>query len=134
ITTVHRSEDSGTTDNFTKYLAAAGGWTFEGGKAWTAPGGTGAQGSDGVAKAVADTEGAIGYVEWGFATGQNLAMAEIDNGAGPVALTSESAGKAVEAAQVVGTDGDLALQLDYATTEPGVYPIILVTYELVCTA
>lgn len=133
IATVHRSEDSGTTDNFTKYLAAAGGWTFEGGKAWTAPGGVGAQGSDGVAKAVADTEGAIGYVEWGFAQQEKLAMAEIDNGSGPVALTAESAGKAVAAAEIVGTGGDLALKLDYATTEAGAYPVILVTYELVCT-
>nr|WP_246232250.1 substrate-binding domain-containing protein [Nakamurella aerolata] len=32
IKTVHRSEDSGTTDNFTKYLAAAGKWDFEGGQ------------------------------------------------------------------------------------------------------
>lgn len=133
ISTVHRAEDSGTTDNFTKYLAAAGGWTFEGGKAWTAPGGIGAQGSDGVAKAVADTEGSIGYVEWGFAQQENLAMAEIDNGSGPVALTAESAGKAVSAAQVVGTGKDLALKLDYATKEAGAYPVILVTYELVCT-
>lgn len=132
ISTVHRSEDSGTTDNFTKYLAAAGGWAFEGGKAWTAPGGIGAQGSDGVAKAVADTEGAIGYVEWGFATQENLAMAEIDNGSGPVALTAESAGKAVAAAEVVGSGGDLALKVDYATSEAGAYPIILVTYEIVC--
>lgn len=132
IATVHRAEDSGTTDNFTKYLAAAGDWKFEGGKAWTAPGGTGAQGSDGVAKAVAGTEGSIGYVEWGFATQAKLAMAEIDNGAGPVALTAESAGKAVAAAKVVGTGGDLALKLDYATSEAGAYPIILVTYEIVC--
>lgn len=132
ISTVHRAEDSGTTDNFTKYLAAAGGWSFEGGKAWTAPGGVGAQGSDGVAKAVAGTEGSIGYVEWGYATQEKLAMAEIDNGSGPVALTAESAGKAVAAATVVGTGGDLALKLDYATSEAGAYPIILVTYEIVC--
>jgi len=133
ITTVHRSEDSGTTDNFTKYLAAAGGWTFEGGKAWTAPGGTGAQGSDGVSKAVASTEGAIGYVEWGYAQQDKLSMAEIDNGAGPVALTAESAGAAVQAATVSGTGKDLALTLDYATKAAGAYPVILVTYELVCT-
>jgi phosphate transport system substrate-binding protein len=133
ITSVHRSEDSGTTDNFTRYLAAAGGWTFEGGKAWTAPGGTGAQGSDGVSKAVASTEGAIGYVEWGYAQQDMLAMAEIDNGAGPVALTAGSVGAAVQAAKITGTGGDLALTLDYATQAPGAYPVILVTYELVCT-
>ena len=134
ITTVHRAEESGTTDNFTKYLTAAGGWTFEGGKAWTAPGGQAEQGNDGVGKAVAATDGAIGYVEWGFAKDNNLHMAAIDNGSGPVELTAESAGKAVAAAQVVGTGKDLSLKLDYATKQAGAYPIILVTYEIVCSA
>ena len=134
IATVHRSESSGTTDNFTKYLTAAGGWTFDGGKSWTAPGGTGAQGSDGVAKAIGSTTGAIGYVEWGFAQSSKLAIAQIDNGGGAVALTAESAGKAVAAAKVVGTGKDLSLKLDYATKAPGAYPVVLVTYEVVCAA
>jgi phosphate transport system substrate-binding protein len=133
ISTVHRSEDSGTTDNFTKYLKAAGGWTYPGGKSWTAPGGTGAQGSDGVASAVQSTTGAVGYVEWSFAQQDKLAMALIDNGSGPVELTAESAGKAVAAAKISGTGSDLALTLDYATKAPGAYPVILVTYELVCS-
>lgn len=134
ISTIHRSEDSGTTDNFTKYLTAAGGWTYPGGKSWTAPGGTGAQGSDGVASAVQSTTGAIGYVEWSFAQQDKLSMAQIDNGGGAVELTADSAGKAVAAAKVSGTGSDLALTLDYATKVPGAYPVILVTYELVCSA
>ena len=60
-------------------------------------------------------------------------MALIDNGSGPVELTGESAGKAVAAAEVVGTGDDVALKLDYATDEPGAYPIVLVTYEIVCS-
>ncbi len=134
ISTVHRAEDSGTTDNFTKYLTAAGGWTYPGGKAWTAPGGTGAQGSDGVAAAVKSTTGAVGYVEWSFAQQDTLSMAWIDNGSGPVQLTAAAAGQAVSAAKIAGTGGDLSLQLDYATKAPGAYPVILVTYELVCSA
>ena len=134
IATVHRSDSSGTTDNFTKYLTAAGGWTFAGGKSWTAPGGTGAQGSDGVAKAISTTSGGIGYVEWGFAQANKLSIAEIDNGGGPVELTAETAGKAVAAAKVVGTGKDLSLKIDYATKTPGAYPVILVTYEIVCSA
>ena len=133
IGTVHRSEDSGTTDNFTKYLTAAGGWTFPGGKAWSAPGGTGAQGSDGVAKAVAGTAGSIGYVEWGYAQQYKLAVAQIDNGAGAVSLTAQSAGAMVAGAKIVGTGKDLTLKLDYATKTAGAYPIVLVTYELVCS-
>ncbi len=136
IQAVHRAEDSGTTENFTKYLkaAAGGAWTFEPAKAWAAPGGVAAQGSDGVSKQVASTDGSIGYVEWGFAVDDGLKVAKIDNGAGAVELTAESAGKAVAAAEVVGSGTDLALKLDYATQEPGVYPVVLVTYEIVCSA
>ena len=49
-------------------------------------------------------------------------------------LTAESAGKEVAAATVAGTGSDLSLKLDYATKEPGAYPVILVTYEIVCSA
>jgi phosphate transport system substrate-binding protein len=61
-------------------------------------------------------------------------VAQIDNGGGAVELTAESAGKAVSAATVTGTGKDLALKLDYATKTPGAYPVVLVTYEIVCSA
>ena len=136
IQAVHRAEDSGTTENFTKYLAAAAGgeWTAAPGKSWTAPGGVAAQGSDGVSKQIKSTDGSIGYVEWGFAQDDGLSVAQIDNGGGAVELTAESAGAAVGAATVVGTGKDLALKLDYATKTAGAYPVILVTYEIVCSA
>ena len=134
IQSFHRSEDSGTTENFTKYLKATSDWSYDTGKGWVAQGGTGAQGSDGVANGIAGAEGSIGYVEWGFATAANLSIAKIDNGGGAVELTADSAGKAVMAAKVVGTGKDLSLKLDYATKEAGAYPIILVTYEVVCSA
>jgi phosphate transport system substrate-binding protein len=135
IQAVHRAEDSGTTENFTKYLSAASpeAWTIEPSKSWTAPGGVAAQGSDGVSKQIASTDGSIGYVEWGFAIDDGLNVAEIDNGAGAVELTAESAGLAVAAAEIVGTGDDLALSIDYATQEAGVYPVVLVTYEIVCS-
>lgn len=134
IQSIHRSEDSGTTENFTKYLKATSDWPYDAAKAWAGAGGTGANGSDGVASAVAGTDGAIGYVEWGFATANNLSIAKIDNGGGAVELTAETAGKAVAAATIAGTAPDLTLKLDYATKEAGAYPIILVTYEIVCSA
>jgi phosphate transport system substrate-binding protein len=136
IQAVHRAEDSGTTDNFTKYLTAAAPtvWTFPGGKSWTAPGGVAAQGSDGVSKQIKSTVGSIGYVEWGFAQDDGLSVAQIDNGGGAVELTADSAGQAVATAKVTGTGKDLSLKLDYATKTPGVYPVILVTYEIVCSA
>jgi phosphate transport system substrate-binding protein len=134
ITTVHRSDASGTSDNFTKYLAAAGGssWAFGHDKQWKAPGGQGAKGSDGVAAAVKSTPGTIAYDEYSYATLNNLSLAKIDNGSGAVALTTDAVAKAVAAATVVGTGDDLSLKLDYATKAAGAYPILLVTYEITC--
>ena len=129
-----RSDESGTTENFTKYLKAAApdAWTAEPGKAWTGRG-EGKQKSDGVAGAVKSTEGGITYAEWSYAKDNSLGMAQIDNGAGPVELTGASVGKAVSAAKADGEGNDLRLKLDYATKEAGAYPILLVTYEIVCS-
>ncbi|MFC7535458.1 phosphate ABC transporter substrate-binding protein PstS [Actinoplanes sp. GCM10030250] len=136
IETVHRSDESGTTDNFTKYLSktAEADWGFGNAKAWKAPGGTGAAKSDGVATKVKSTPNTISYVELSFAENSDLQKAKIKNGAGEyVELSGESAGKTFENATVKGTDGDLALELDYATTTAGAYPIVLVTYEIACS-
>ena len=134
ITTYHRSDASGTSDNFTKYLAAndATDWTYDHNKQWPGPGGQGAKGSDGVSAAIKSTPNTIGYVEWSYVTQNNLQMGQIDNGGGAVTLTADSVGKAVSAATVVGTGDDLTLKLDYTTKVAGAYPIILVTYEITC--
>jgi phosphate transport system substrate-binding protein len=135
IKTLHRSDDSGTTDNFTKYLTATAPdiWKFAGGKKWTAPGGQGLKGSDGVSTALKQTDGSVGYVEMSFATNNSLSTAKVKNGAGEyVDLTPENAGKSVASAAPVGTGNDLALKIDYKTTAAGAYPIVLVTYEIVC--
>ena len=136
ISTIHRSDESGTTDNFTKYLSktATADWTFDHAKAWKAPGGTGAKGSDGVAAAVKSTPGALAYVELSFAQNSDLKMAKIKNGAGEYTeLTGTSAGKTIEGAKIVGTGNDLKMDIDYATTTAGAYPIVLVTYEIACS-
>lgn len=136
IQTVHRSDESGTTDNFTKYLSktAEAEWTFGNAKAWKAPGGTGAKGSDGIASALKSTPGTISYVELSFAENSDLKTAKIKNGAGEfVELTGESAGKTIAGAKVAGSGNDLKMDIDYATAEPGAYPIVLVTYEIACS-
>ena len=134
ITTYHRSDASGTSDNFTKYLLANDptGWTYGHNKQWPAPGGQGAKGSDGVSAQIKSTPNTIGYVEWSYVTANKLQMGQIDNGGGAVTLTADSVGKAVAAATVVGTGDDLTLKLDYTTKTAGAYPIILVTYEITC--
>ncbi|MEV0001182.1 phosphate ABC transporter substrate-binding protein PstS [Micromonospora sp. NPDC050980] len=135
ISTVHRNDSSGTTDNFTNYLSktAEADWTFGKAKEWKAPGGTGQKGSDGVTGFVKSTPGSITYTELSFAENAGLNMAKIQNGAGEFAeLTPENAGKAVAGAEVVGQGDDLALSIDYNTKEAGAYPLVLVTYEIVC--
>ncbi|TCM47077.1 phosphate ABC transporter substrate-binding protein PstS [Kribbella sp. VKM Ac-2568] len=134
IAVFFRSDESGTTENFAKYLAAAGGgaWTGEPAKKWTGTG-AGKEKSAGVAEGVKSTKNSITYVEWSYAVDNKLGVAQIDTGAGAVELSAESAGKALAAAKPAGTGSDLALKLDYATKEAGAYPIILVTYEIACT-
>jgi phosphate transport system substrate-binding protein len=138
ITVFYRSDSSGTTQNFERYLAANDPTDFtstpdkDSSKAGFA--GQGKTGSQGVQQAIGSTEGGIGYVEWSYAVSGNLATAKIDNGAGAVELTADTAGAAVAAAQTGPTGpGDLSLKLDYATKASGAYPIILVTYEIVCS-
>jgi phosphate transport system substrate-binding protein len=135
ITTVHRSDSSGTSDNFTKYLGTVDptDWTFGHDKTWKGPGGDAEKGSDGISSFLQKTDGAIGYVEWSFAQAGNLNVAKVGNGAGEFAeLNGDSAGKTIASAQVTGTGDDMTLSIDYKTTAAGAYPIVLVTYEIVC--
>ncbi|WP_162264233.1 phosphate ABC transporter substrate-binding protein PstS [Mycobacterium sp. Root265] len=137
ITPIFRSDSSGTTDNFQKYLeaASAGAWTKGDGSEFQGGAGEGAQKSAGVAQAVQATPGAIGYVEKGFADQAGLSYAQINTGAGAVELTDESAGKAIDAAKFAAEGNDLTLDLAslYGTTEEGAYPLVLATYEVVCS-
>jgi phosphate transport system substrate-binding protein len=135
ITVFFRSDESGTTQNFEKYLAASAPSLFTDtpSKVWAGKVGQGKAKSQGVQQAIGSTEGGIGYVEWSYAVSGNLATAKIDNGGGAVALNADTASAAVTAAKVVGTGQDVSLKLDYATKAAGAYPIVLVTYEIVCT-
>ena len=135
IAVFFRSDDSGTTENFAKYLAAAGGGAWKGkpAKKWTGTG-AGKEKSAGVAEGVKSTKNSITYVEWSYAIDNKLGIAQIDNGSGsPVELTTDSASKALAAAKPAGTGSDLSLKLDYATKAAGTYPIILATYEIACS-
>lgn len=138
ITPIYRSDSSGTTDNFQKYLSAAApqSWTKGEGSEFQGGVGEGAQKSAGVVQAVQSTPGAIGYVEKGFADQAKLRSAMIDSGAGVVAATDEAAGVAIQSAGFVSEDSnDMRLDLKslYGTRQPAAYPLVLVTYEIVCS-
>jgi phosphate transport system substrate-binding protein len=137
INVIFRSDESGTTDNFQKYLTAAsqGAWTQGAGKKFAGGVGSGAAASAGVAQAVKNTTGAIAYAELSYAQDSKLSMAQLNTGNGPVPLNNDTVGKSIESAKVTGTGNDLRLDLQsvYAESTPGAYPLILATYELVCS-
>ena len=138
ITPIVRSDSSGTTDNFQQYLetASKGAWTSGAGSDFTGGVGEGAKGSAGVAQAVSGSPNSITYVEKSFADQNNLSIAQIDNGSGPVELNEQTAGKAIEGAEFVpASEGDLTLNLSsiFGSTEEGAYPLVLATYEIVCS-
>ena len=134
ILSFHRSDASGTTDNFTSFLKAAAPseWTYGSGKSWTAPGGQGGKGNDGVSTGVKSTPNSVGYVELSYALNNSLPVAAVDNGAGPVDPTADTASKALAGATVTGTGNNLPLQINYNIKDAGAYPIVLVTYEITC--
>jgi phosphate transport system substrate-binding protein len=136
IQSFHRSDGSGTSYNFTNYLAneAPADWPFGVNKNWPAPGGQGSKGTQGIAQGVKTTPGGIGYMELSYATQSNIPYAKVGNAAGRfVALTQANVVNFLAAAKVVGTGNDLRLAFDYGTPDPNAYPNVLVTYEIVCS-
>jgi len=135
IQAIHRSDDSGTTANLTGYLAKASGgaWTYPASKTWAGKGGQSANGSAGVSAQVKQVKNSISYAELSYAQTNNLKSASIATGASkPVEATAANAATTFAKAKIAGTGSDLALSLDYATKEEGAYPLVLVTYEIVC--
>lgn len=135
IQAFHRSDESGTTKNFTEYLGSAApkSWKYEADKKWLAKGGQSANGSAGVSAQVKQVTGAISYVEISYADANQLNTVALDTGAAePVKASVETASKAIAEAKIVGTGKDLALEVNYITKAEGAYPISLVTYEIVC--
>ena len=139
IHVVFRSDESGTTDNFQKYLDAAsnGAWGKGAGKTFNGGVGEGAKGNDGTSAAVKATEGSITYNEWSFAQGQHLNMAKIitSAGSGPgrdqhrLGRQDDRRGLDRRAGQRPSARHDVVLQ----AAQPGAYPIVLATYEIVCS-
>jgi phosphate transport system substrate-binding protein len=139
IRVVFRSDESGTTDNFQKYLdtTSAGTWGFSAGRKFNGGVGEGAVGNDGAAAAVKNAEGSITYLEWSFAQAQHLNVAKVITTAGPepVEISTESVGKTISSAWYIKKGDDLALDTIsfYRPNQPGSYPILLATYEIVCS-
>lgn len=134
ITPVHRSDDSGTTENFTAYMAAAApkSWTAGEVETWPIKGGEGAQGTSGVVATVQGGEGTIGYADASQAG--DLGVASLKVGEEYVGPSPEAAAKILEASKQKEGRGDthLVMDIDHTTTESGVYPAVLLSYQIAC--
>jgi phosphate transport system substrate-binding protein len=135
ITPVNRSDESGTTENFTEYLAAAAGadWPYEPDGVWPVQGGEAAQGTSGVVGAVQGGQGTIAYADESQAG--ELGKVSVQVGTEYVAPTPEAAAAVVEASPQVEGQGRYNFAVDLArdTTTSGTYPVVLVSYTLACT-
>lgn len=131
ITAVHRSDKSGTTGNFTDYLAVAAADVWTGGSVeeWPLQGGEAAKGTSGVVAAVTGGAGTIGYADASQAG--TASVAKVGPEGAFEAPTEEAAMAAIEASPLEEgrPDNDIAIALD--RTASG-YPLVLVSYGIAC--
>jgi phosphate transport system substrate-binding protein len=130
ITVVHRSDSSGTTKGFTGFLGDySPEWSSKVGSdkdvKW--PTGTGAKGNSGVAAAVKQTDGAIGYVEQAYALQNNFTFASVKNKSGayiaPTLASTSAAGEGVK------VPADLGIDI-INSPNPKAYPIASQTFAI----
>lgn len=133
ITAVHRSDDSGTTENFTDYLNAVSPvWDAEADGVWPYDGGEAAAQTSGVVDAVTNGTGTIGYADASRAG--DLGTVSVKVGDAYVPYSSEAAAAIIDASPQVAGRGaaDLAIEIDRNSDADGVYPIVLVSYLIAC--
>jgi len=135
IVVVHRSDESGTTENFTDYLhqAAPKDWTDEPDGVWPLQGGEAANGTSGVISAVKSGSGTIGYAD--LSQVGDLGTVNVKVGSDFVAPSPEAAVKIFDESKRIGGEGKyiFAYELNRTSTAQGLYPISLVSYEMACT-
>lgn len=136
ITTVSRSDGSGTTNNFTNYLhqLSPAIWTTPANPKWPIAGSSAQQGNAGVVNTVKSGDGMIGYADHS-AIG-DVHTASIKAGSAYVDYSQAGVTKAIATAvtqATTGTTGDLAQDIDYTKLTDGqAYPIPLMSYDVVC--
>src|SRR4051794_26164463 len=131
ISICHRSDESGTTKNFTAFLAAySPEWKNGPGvdKSVKWPSGTGAKGNDGVAACIKQNQSSIGYVEQAYALANNFTFADVKNKSGAyIAPTLDSTSAAAVGLTI---PDDLRISTIDAPGKTA-YPITALTFLLV---
>jgi phosphate transport system substrate-binding protein len=136
IIPVNRSDNSGTTENFTEYLAEAshGAWPHEPSEAWPISGTQSGAQTSGVVQTLQGTEGTIAYLD---ASQVPKGMGTVAVGVGDqfVPYSAEAATAVIDASSPApdATDKRLTLDLARDTTQSGAYPVVLVSYEIACS-
>ncbi|WP_369369959.1 phosphate ABC transporter substrate-binding protein PstS [Promicromonospora sp. Populi] len=135
ITPVHRSDDSGTTANFTDYLHATTpqSWPYEPDGLWPLPQGFAADGTGGVTETVRSTPGGITYAD--ASATADLGRVAIRVGDEFVPYSADAAAAVVDVSPRVENryEHDLAFVLDRTIDQPFAYPLVLVSYLVVCS-
>jgi phosphate transport system substrate-binding protein len=137
IVPVNRSDESGTTENFTEYMSEVvpSVWSYEVSGDWPVKGGEAAPGTSGVVEAVGAGEGAIGYADASQAG--ELGIAKIKVGSDYAEPTPEAAAAILEESPedkaLKGGKYMFPFALDRKTESQGTYPIVLVSYLIACT-
>ncbi|UDY23145.1 phosphate ABC transporter substrate-binding protein PstS [Nocardioides sp. Kera G14] len=135
ISPVHRSDSSGTTDNFTDYLfkASGGAWKTEHSSDWPVQTGEAAEGTSGVVGAIQDGEGTIGYADDSAVASTKLGKVSVKVGDSFVAPSADGAAAGLAASTVVdGADSQLVYDIKRDGTDASVYPVFLVSYLIAC--
>lgn len=137
IKVVYRGDQSGTSEIFQRFLAAAtdGAWKPQGTSFPTGVG-LGANGSAGVADQAASENGSITYTATPFTKPTpQLKAAKVDFGFGPVAPSSTSVTEALKGVKYQGKGKNMIVDADslFADATEGTYPLALTTYEVVCS-
>lgn len=135
IIAVNRSDESGTTENFTEYLAAAaeGAWPYEPSGDWPLSGGQSGAQTQGMIDTVSGAVGAIGYADASRAG--DLGTVALGVGDAYVPYSAEAAAAVVDASPRAegATDLRLVVELDRTTTAAGAYPLVLISYSIACS-
>jgi phosphate transport system substrate-binding protein len=137
ISVVHRSDGSGTTNNFTTYLhqQAPSVWTWDAGTAWPNNVGSGQQGGSGVVNTVQAGNGTIGYADQSSIGDAAQAAIEVGSSGTFVEYSEAAATKSLDQSGQIAPqgDGDLTVSIDTTKiTDTSAYPIPLLSYDVLC--
>lgn len=134
ITVVHRSDDSGTTQNFSEYVSANASdvWTEEPSQTFPYSVGDSAKGTSGVASAMGNATNAITYIDDSGAG--DLDRAKLMVGDKATEISADGAAQVVADSKIATgrEDNDLAIDIDRKDTADGAWPLVLVSYAIAC--